>query len=114
MNDFSLIRQFRSAEDGEEGRKSVIAQRAERVAAFVPDRKELAQRYVATGPLETAVDVALSVGRPLLLTGEPGSGKTLAAKWIAETLGVPDERFLEFHVKSDSKASDLRYEFDAV
>jgi MoxR-like ATPase len=49
-----------------------------------------------------------------LLTGEPGSGKTLAARWIADRLGLADGNYEEFQVRSDSKAKDLRYEFDAV
>lgn len=77
-------------------------------------KRALAGTYIP-GDLVAAVDVALTLGRPLLLTGEPGSGKTLAAYWIANKLGLLDEQhFHEFPVKSDSRARDLCYDFDAV
>src|SRR5262249_43497875 len=88
--------------------------RAERLIPFVKRHQDLATEYVATEPLRMAVNVALSLGRPLLLTGEPGSGKTLAAWWIARRVGLGAEDMHEFHVKSDSRARDLCYEFDAV
>ena len=50
--------------------------------------------------------VIQSISRPILLTGEPGSGKTLAAYWIASRLKLSDGNMLEFHVKSDSRAKD--------
>jgi MoxR-like ATPase len=61
-----------------------------------------------------AVNVALSLGRPLLLTGDPGSGKTSAAAWIAQTIALPETCVHEFQVRSDSRARDMRYDFDAV
>jgi MoxR-like ATPase len=88
--------------------------RAERLTHFVKPPQMLAAEYIATEPLRTAVNVALSLGRPLLLTGEPGSGKTLAAWWIARRVGIAPENMYEFYVKSDSRARDLCYEFDAV
>jgi MoxR-like ATPase len=92
----------------------VLARRALRLAPFTKPHMEFAPSYVASQSLKTAVNVALSLGRPILLTGEPGSGKTLAAYWIASRLKLSDGNMLEFHVKSDSRAKDLCYQFDAV
>ncbi|PWQ94774.1 AAA family ATPase [Leucothrix arctica] len=70
--------------------------------------------YLATADLAAAVDTALTLGMPLLLTGEPGSGKSALAKSIAwEVLGE-NEKPLEFTVKSDTRATDLFYRFDTV
>ena len=57
--------------------------------------------YIATGPLVDAVNCAIALGRPLLLKGEPGTGKTVLARHVAEGLGMP---MLEWHIKSTSKA----------
>jgi MoxR-like ATPase len=71
-------------------------------------------------PLEQRVGVVRQLqqkgrlGRPILLTGDPGRGKTLAAYWIASRLKLMDNDMFEFHVKSDSRAKDLCYQFDAV
>ncbi len=61
--------------------------------------------------LENAINTAITVGEPLLLTGEPGTGKTQAAYFVAHQLGVP---VFHFQVKSNTTAGDLLYEFDAV
>jgi MoxR-like ATPase len=58
-----------------------------------------------------ALNMALHTGSPLLLTGEPGTGKTQAADFVSAYFGIPLFRFL---VKSTSTAQDLMYEFDAV
>lgn len=72
------------------------------------------QGYIATPELAAAVDTAITLGMPLLLTGEPGSGKSSVAKSIAwEVLGA-DEEPLQFIVKSDTRAKDLFYRFDTV
>ncbi|MGB8507364.1 MAG: MoxR family ATPase [Pyrinomonadaceae bacterium] len=71
-----------------------------------------AQRFVPGDELEAAINAALAVGAPLLITGEPGTGKTQAAYYTAYKLGV--EPVLHFQVKSDSSAADLLYYFDAV
>ena len=67
--------------------------------------------YISTDELSMAVDAAVKLERPLLVKGEPGTGKTLLAKEIASTLGVP---LIQWHIKSQTKASQGLYEYDAV
>ena len=67
--------------------------------------------YIATGPLVDAVNCAIALGRPLLLKGEPGTGKTVLARHVAEGLGMP---MLEWHIKSTSKAVEGLYVYDTV
>jgi MoxR-like ATPase len=67
--------------------------------------------YVATEDLMTAVNAAVTLERPLLVKGEPGTGKTLLAQEVATALGRP---YFEWHVKSTSKAQHGLYEYDAV
>ena len=69
------------------------------------------QRYIATPDLEMAVNAAVTLGRPLLIKGEPGTGKTQLALEVATSLGRP---IFEWHVKSTSKAQQGLYEYDAV
>lgn len=71
-----------------------------------------ARRFVPGEPLETAMNTAIAVGEPLLITGEPGTGKTQAAYYAAYKLGL--EPVIHFQVKSDSAARDLLYHFDTV
>ncbi|UOG91459.1 MAG: MoxR family ATPase [Candidatus Thiothrix sulfatifontis] len=71
-----------------------------------------APRFVPDIDLQEAINTALAVGEPLLLTGEPGTGKTQAAYYVAWKLGLGD--VLHFQVKSDSTAQDLLYHFDSV
>jgi MoxR-like ATPase len=68
-------------------------------------------RYIATDDLMMAVNAAVTLGRPLLIKGEPGTGKTQLAQEIARSLGRPMH---EWHVKSTSKAQQGLYEYDAV
>jgi len=68
-------------------------------------------RYIATDDLMMAVNAAVTLGRPLLIKGEPGTGKTQLAQEIARALGRP---MFEWHVKSTSKAQQGLYEYDAV
>jgi len=70
------------------------------------------QGYLASRELSAAVNVALTLGMPLLLTGEPGSGKSLLAYSLAWELKLGDP--LEFVVKSDTQGRDLFYQFDTV
>lgn len=67
--------------------------------------------YIATADLMTAVNAAVSVGRPLLIKGEPGTGKTLLAAEVAKALNKP---IIEWHIKSTTKARQGLYEYDAV
>src|SRR5690349_11679596 len=67
--------------------------------------------YVATDDLKVAVNAAVTLRRPLLVKGEPGTGKTVLAHEIAEAVGAP---LIEWHVKSTTKAHQGLYEYDAV
>ncbi|MGM0535621.1 MAG: AAA family ATPase [Pseudomonadota bacterium] len=67
--------------------------------------------YVATEALKQAVNAAVTLERPLLIKGEPGTGKTLLAEELAASLGT---RLLTWHVKSSTKAAQGLYEYDAV
>ncbi|MCD8513955.1 MAG: MoxR family ATPase [Nitrincola sp.] len=69
------------------------------------------ERYVATDELQLAVNAALTLQRPLLIKGEPGTGKTLLAEEVASALGRP---LFTWHVKSTTKAQQGLYEYDAV
>ena len=68
-------------------------------------------RYIATDDLRMAVNAAVTLARPLLIKGEPGTGKTQLAIEVAQALGRP---LFEWHVKSTSKAQQGLYEYDAV
>ena len=74
-------------------------------------RFEGTSAYVATDDLKVAVNAAITLERPLLIKGEPGTGKTVLALEIAKSLGAP---LLEWHVKSTTKALQGLYEYDAV
>ncbi len=67
--------------------------------------------YIATRDLEVAVNAAVALGRPLLVKGEPGTGKTVLAQQVAMSLGAP---LIEWHIKSTTKAQQGLYEYDAV
>ena len=69
------------------------------------------QSYVATDDLAVAVNAAVALERPLLVKGEPGTGKTELAKQVAASLGLP---ILEWHIKSTTRAQQGLYEYDAV
>src|SRR5580704_222124 len=74
-------------------------------------RFEGTSAYVATEDLKVAVNAAIALERPLLVKGEPGTGKTVLAIEIAKALSAP---LLEWHVKSTTKALQGLYEYDAV
>ena len=74
-------------------------------------RFEGSSTYVATDDLKLAVNAALTLQRPLLIKGEPGTGKTMLAEEVAAALGMP---LLAWHVKSTTKAQQGLYEYDAV
>ena len=68
-------------------------------------------RYVATDDLKLAVNAAITLQRPLLIKGEPGTGKTMLAEEVAAALGLP---LLQWHIKSTTKAQQGLYEYEAV
>ena len=67
--------------------------------------------YVATDDLQMAVNAAVTLQRPLLIKGEPGTGKTLLAEEVAAALGKP---LIQWHIKSTTKAQQGLYDYDAV
>src|SRR6056297_132493 len=69
------------------------------------------ERYVATEDLSMAVNAAVALQRPLLIKGEPGTGKTMLAEEVASGLGMP---LIQWHIKSTTKAQQGLYEYDAV
>ncbi len=69
------------------------------------------EHYIATQDLMLAVNAALTLKRPLLVKGEPGTGKTMLAEEVAGALGMP---LLQWHIKSTTKAQQGLYEYDAV
>src|SRR5579872_3974667 len=74
-------------------------------------RFEGSQSYVATDDLKLAVNAALTLQRPLLIKGEPGTGKTMLAEEVAAALNMP---LMQWHIKSTTKAQQGLYEYDAV
>lgn len=74
-------------------------------------RFEGSSHYVATDDLKLAVNSALTLQRPLLIKGEPGTGKTMLAEEVAAALDMP---LLQWHIKSTTKAQQGLYEYDAV
>lgn len=74
-------------------------------------RFEGTDQYVADNELQAAVNAAIALERPLLVKGEPGTGKTELARQVAASLGAP---MLEWHIKSTTKAHQGLYEYDAV
>ena len=75
------------------------------------DRFEGTSSYIATEDLKVAVNAAVTLRRPLLVKGEPGTGKTVLAHEIAKAVGAP---LIEWNVKSTTKAQQGLYEYDAV
>jgi MoxR-like ATPase len=69
------------------------------------------ERYIASRDLEVAVNAAIALQRPLLVKGEPGTGKTVLAHEVARSLGY---RLIDWHIKSTTKAQHGLYEYDAV
>jgi MoxR-like ATPase len=69
------------------------------------------KNYVATQDLMLAVNAAATLKKPLLVKGEPGTGKTMLAEEVAQSMGLP---LLQWHIKSTTKAQQGLYEYDAV
>lgn len=78
---------------------------------FFHNREGRSDQYLASDGLSAAANIAISLGQPLLLTGEPGCGKTQFAESLADELDLP---LLRFNTKSTSTARDLLYNYDAV
>ncbi len=74
-------------------------------------RFEGSSNYIATPDLQLAVNAAMTLQRPLLIKGEPGTGKTMLAEEVAAALNMP---LLQWHIKSTTKAQHGLYEYDAV
>src|SRR5262245_18945625 len=74
-------------------------------------RFKVSPSYVSTADLTLAVNAAIALQRPLLVKGEPGTGKIMLAVEVAIAIGVP---LLEWHLKSTTKAQQGLYEYDAV
>ena len=74
-------------------------------------RFEGTDTYIATPDLMLAVNAAVTLERPLLVKGEPGTGKTMLAEEVAQAIGMP---LLQWHIKSTTKAQQGLYEYDAV
>ncbi len=74
-------------------------------------RFQTTSTYIASRDLEVAVNAAVALQRPLLVKGEPGTGKTVLAQEVARALGMP---LIEWHIKSTTKAQQGLYEYDAV
>ena len=74
-------------------------------------RFEGTENYIATEDLRIAVNAAITLERPLLIKGEPGTGKTVLAEEISKALNMP---LITWHIKSTTKASQGLYEYDAV
>lgn len=87
------------------------------IAEDLPDEEPIVaefrstERYIASRDLEVAVNAAVTLQRPLLVKGEPGTGKTVLAHEVALALGHP---LIEWHIKSTTKAQQGLYEYDAV
>jgi MoxR-like ATPase len=75
------------------------------------DQFQGTESYIASDELKHAVNVAVALARPLLVRGEPGTGKTLLAENLARALGLP---LITWHVKSTTKAKDGLYVYDTV
>jgi len=69
------------------------------------------ENYIATDELKVAVNAAVTLSRPLLIKGEPGTGKTMLAEEVARGLALP---IFQWHIKSTTKAQQGLYEYDAV
>lgn len=79
-----------------------------------PPKWREAPLYVPSEDLMTALDLALALGMPLLITGAPGTGKTAAAYWAGWKLGLDHDRIIHEPVRSTSTSDALKYRFDSI
>jgi len=110
MTDFDLVRRDldRKTHDPESARSKLAARILPRA---VTDFTASAPFFQLDEKLETAINMALAVGAPLLLTGEPGTGKTQVAWFLGWYFGI---EVFPYQVRSTSTSEDLKYDFDAV
>ncbi len=104
---FRLVHRFETPDPAEAKRRL----RDRRVASHLTEHRAAARHYKIDDALETAINMALAVGAPLLVTGEPGTGKTQLAFFLGDYFGI---EVRPYYVKSLSTARDLEYGFDAV
>ncbi len=104
-----LLDPDRSDEAGSDERRQALDGR--RLPAGLHNHEISAKTFVADDELVDAVNVSLGLGSPLLLTGEPGTGKTQVASYLAWYFGIP---VFPLYVRSGTTADDLLYHFDAV
>ena len=97
--------------DRNDARRDALHQR--KLPETLGSHSQAAQHYQPDPDLVDAVNVALAVGAPLLLTGEPGTGKTQVAHYLAWYFGI-EENLFPLYVRSDTTAEDLLYRYDAV
>lgn len=105
---FELVR---APADGHDPSTALDQLRRRRLPESLGKQQDAAAHYRPSQELLMAINMALRVAAPLLLTGEPGTGKTVAAAFVARWFGIP---LFPFQVKSTSTADDLKYDFDAV
>jgi MoxR-like ATPase len=94
-----------------QGKGQTIAQRNQKLPDYQPVIDDNPANYIADAPLQKAVNIAIALGMPLLVTGEPGTGKTQLAAAIAYELELP---LFEFRTKTTSTATELFYKYDAL
>jgi MoxR-like ATPase len=108
---FQLLDPADDAVEGAPARRAALE--ARRIPETLGDHRAGARYFQPSADLVTAVNVALAVGAPLLLTGEPGTGKTQVAYYLERHFGLEDSLFF-LPVRSSTTSSDLLYRFDAV
>jgi MoxR-like ATPase len=91
---------------------AVVSRKPLKLQPPLAENHKDATRYQPAPGLREAMDVAMMLGVPLLLTGAPGTGKTRAAHWLSASLG--EQELLRYNVKSSTAGSDLLYSFDDV
>jgi len=105
---FDLVR---PPADGHDPSAALDRLKRRRLPESLGKQQDAAAHYRPSDQLLMAINMALQVAAPLLLTGEPGTGKTVAAAFIARWFGIP---LFPFQVKSTTTADDLKFDFDAV
>jgi MoxR-like ATPase len=110
---FDLLRPVDDPQEHERRHRPDVARllAARRLPSPVSDHRAAAPHYKPNHDLITAVNMALAVGAPLLVTGEPGTGKTQVAYHLGWYFGI---EVFDYVVRSDSTAEDIKYDFDAV